>query len=100
MTATQEINILVKQHRKLRTDTEREAFYQDVISGLTNKDSDGLAEGLLALKESVRNRRLKAEREAQSKKGAHFQVFTASEEERELLKLLLERLNIPFKMSA
>ena len=100
MTATQEISKWVTQHRKLQNDAEREAFYQSIIASLSKKNNENLADGLLALKETVKARRQAAELALLSKQERFFQVFPSSEEERELLKSLLERMNIPFKMSA
>ncbi|MFM9948321.1 MAG: hypothetical protein ACKV1O_10320 [Saprospiraceae bacterium] len=99
MTAAQELNAWVKQHRSLETAADREAFYQTILAKLSGKDSDSLHAGLLALKESIRKRRLQAEKTATPRSEFPIKVFPGSEEEREFLKLLLERMNIAYTMS-
>jgi len=100
MTARQEIQEWLKQHRQLDNETAREQFYQNLLATLADKDSDSLREGLLALKESVKASRMKAEKTIQAKPTTSFQVFPNTREEQELLQKLLERMAIPFKMSA
>lgn len=100
MTAQQELQVWLQQHRQLDNEAAREQFYQHILATLGEKDSDSLREGLLALKESVRASRIKAEKAVQAKPTGLIQVFPNTHEERELLQKLLERMNIPFKMSA
>lgn len=99
MTAAQELKAWVNQHRTLETAADREAFYQTILAELSGKDSDSLHAGLLALKESIRKRRLQAEKTAIPRSKFAIQIFPSSEEERELLKLLLERMNIAYTMN-
>ena len=100
MTAQQELQAWLQQNRQLDNEAAREQFYQSILATLGEKDSDGLREGLLALKESVQTSRIKAEKMVQSKPTGSFQVFPKNREEQELLQKLLERMAIPFKMSA
>jgi hypothetical protein len=99
MTAQQELQTWLEQHRQLDNEAAPEQFYQNLLATLGNKDSDSLREGLLALKESVKASRIKAEKTAQSKPSGSFQVFPKSREEQQLLQTLLERMDIPFKMN-
>lgn len=99
-TAQQELQAWLEQHRQLDSEAAREQFYQNLLATLGEKDSDDLREGLLVLKESVRTSRIKAEKAVQAKPTSSFQVFPNSREEQELLQKLLERMAIPFKMSA
>ncbi len=54
MTAQQELQEWLKQHRQLDNEVEKEHFYQNLLATLGQKDSEYFQEGLLALKESVR----------------------------------------------
>ncbi len=100
MTAQQELQTWLEQHRQLDSEVAREQFYQNLFATLGNKDGDSLREGLLALKASVRASRIKAEKIVQNKPTGSLQVFPKSREEQELLQQLLERMAIPFKMSS
>jgi hypothetical protein len=100
MTAQQELQTWLEQHRQLDSEAAREQFYQNLLAMLGGKDSDSLHEGLLAFKESVKASRIKAEKMLQAKPTESLQVFPNTREERELLQKLLERMAIPFKMSA
>jgi len=100
MTAQQELQAWLQQHRQLDNEAAREQFYRNILATLGEKDSDGLREGLIALKESVRASRIKAEKAVQAKPTGLIQVFPNTHEEWELLQKLLERMNIPFKMTA
>lgn len=100
MTAQQELQNWLQQHRQLDNEAAREQFYQNLLATLGNKDGDGLREGLLALKKSVRASRIKAEKAVKAKPTGSLQVFPKNHEERELLQKLLERMAIPFKMNA
>jgi hypothetical protein len=100
MAAQQELQTWLEQHRQLDNEAAREQFYQNLLTTLGEKDSDDLRKGLLALKESVRASRIKAEKMLQAKPTGSFQVFPKNREEQELLQKLLERMAIPFKMSA
>ena len=99
MTAQQELQTWLEQHRQLDKEAAREQFYQNLLFTLDSKDGDSLREGLLALKSSVRASRIKAENMVRNKPTGSLQVFPKSLEEQELLQQLLERLAIPFKMS-
>ncbi|GAB4489068.1 MAG: hypothetical protein OHK0019_06180 [Saprospiraceae bacterium] len=99
MTAQQELQSWLEQHRQLDDEAAREQFFQNLLATLGEKDSDSLREGLLALKESVRASRIKAEKMIRGKPIVSLQVFPKSHEEQELLQKLLERMAIPFKMS-
>lgn len=99
MTAQQELQTWLEQHRQLDNEAAREQFYQNLLATLGSKDSDGLREGLLALKESVKANRIKAEKAVQTQPTGTLQVFPKNREEQELLQQLLERMAIPFKMS-
>lgn len=98
MTAQQELQNWLEQHRQLDSEAAREQFYQKLFATLGGKDSDDHREGLLALKESVKASRIKAEKMAQAKPAASLQVFPKNREEQQLLQKLLERMAIPFKM--
>ncbi|MEO6039302.1 MAG: hypothetical protein ABIQ93_12895 [Saprospiraceae bacterium] len=100
MTAQQEIQTWLNQHRQLEDKTAKEQFYQNLLATLGEKDSDSLQEGLLALMESARASRVKAEKTVLAKPAGTFQVFPKSQEEKELLQKLLERMRISFKMIA
>ncbi len=100
MTAQQELQNWLEQHRQLEGETARAQFYQNLLVTLGEKDSDNLHEGLLALRQSVRASRIKAENKIQAKPLVSFQIFPKTQQEQELLRQLLEHLNIPFKMSA
>ncbi|MCW5922208.1 MAG: hypothetical protein KIS77_07695 [Saprospiraceae bacterium] len=100
MTAQQELQTWLEQHRQLDSEAAREQFYQNLLATLGEKDSDDLREGLLALKESVRASRIKAEKMSQTQLAGSLQVFPKNREEQQLLQTLLERMDIPFKMSA
>jgi len=100
MTAQQELQTWLEQHRQLDNEAASEQFYQNILATLEEKDSDSLREGLLALKESVRASRIKAEKTGQAKPTESLQVFPKNREEQQLLQRLLERMGVPFKMSA
>ncbi len=100
MTAQQEIQEWLKQHRQLDNEAARQQFYQNLIGTLDSKDSKGLQEGLLALKEFIKASRIKAEGKVDTTSTGSLQVFPNTLEEMELLRNLLERMDIPFKMSA
>lgn len=100
MDANQEINDWLIRHRQLESEAAKDQFYQELLESLGNRDSDILHEGLLALKESVRSRRIKAEKAAMTNLATSFQVFPNNLEEQELLQNLLERMKIPYKKSA
>ncbi len=97
MTAQQDLQSWLEQHRQLEGEAAKAEFYRHLMTTLNEKDSDSLREGMQALKQSVSATRLKAE---QAKPRVTFQVFPKSQEEKDLLQKLLERMNIPFKMSA
>ena len=74
-----------------------------INSGLTYRYFDvpkAEYEGLLALQQSVRASRIKAEKKVPVKPIASFQIFPKTHEEQELLKQLLERMDIPFEVIA
>ena len=98
MTAQQELQTWLEQHRQLEGEVDKEHFYRNLLATLGGKDSDSLREGLLALQQSVHTTRIKAEKEVQVKPTMSFQIFPKTQEEQELLQKLLEHLNIPFKM--
>ena len=100
MTAQQELQEWLKQHRQLDNEVEKEHFYQNLLATLGQKDSEYFQEGLLALKESVRAVRMKAGQVVDSAPAGSFQVFPKSLKEQELLQKLLENMGIPFKMGA
>ena len=66
MTAQQELQTWLEQHRQLDNEAAREQFYQNLLATLGRKDRDDLREGLLALKESVKTSRIKAEKAVQA----------------------------------
>jgi len=98
MTAYRELQQWIEQHRLLDTPADREAFFQNLLHKLEKKDENASHEGLLALLSAVRSTRIQAEKQVAS--VVSLQVFPKSPEETELLRLLLDRLAIPFKMSA
>ena len=98
MTAQQELQEWLEQHRQLDSDTAREQFYQNLLATLGSKDSDSFRDGLLAFKESVRASRIKAEKAVKIEPATALQVFPKNLEEQEFLQKLLERMAIPFKM--
>jgi DNA-directed RNA polymerase subunit F len=100
MTAQQELQTWLEQHRQLNNEAEREQFYQKIFATLDGKASDDLREGLSALKKSVKATRVKAEKMTKTQAAASLQVFPKNREEQQLLQKLLERMDIPFKMSA
>ncbi len=100
MTATKELQAWLEQHRHLEDEDARERFYKNLLTTLEEKNGDGLREGLLALHKSVQATRVKAEKATQIKPTGSFQIFPKTYEEQQLLQSLLERMNIPFKMSA
>ncbi len=97
MTAQQQLQNWLEQHRQLDNETERGQFYQHLIAVLGNQDSDSLREGLLALKDTVKASRIKAEKSLRAQAAGSLQVFPKNREEQELLQKLLERMGIPFK---
>ena len=100
MTAQQELQTWLEQHRQLEGEVDKEHFYRNLLATLGGKDSDSLREGLLALQQSVRASRIKAEKKVPVKPIASFQIFPKTHEEQELLKQLLERMDIPFEVIA
>lgn len=98
MTAYRELHEWIEQHRLLDTPADREAFFQNLLHKLERKDENSFKEGLVALLSAVRLTRVQAEKQVAS--AVSLQVFPKSPEETELLRLLLDRLAIPFKMSA
>lgn len=100
MTAKEEINKWKEEYLKLNSDTEKEAFKNKMYASLSNKKSEELAEGLIALKETARDIRLEAEGKIMKNKTGSIQVFPSSEKDKEMLEALLVRMNIPYKISA
>ncbi len=97
MTAKQEINNWKEEFCKLNTVAEREAFKEKMYASLGNKNADELAEGLLALKNTAREIRIRAEKQ---NRATSIEVFPTSEKDKKMLEALLVRMNIPYKISA
>ncbi|MBL7796298.1 MAG: hypothetical protein JNJ90_07325 [Saprospiraceae bacterium] len=98
MVAHQELRQWIERHRVLSNSDDRELFFKTLLHKLEEKDENDIQEGLAALLAAVRSARTQAE-----KQPAHvvsFQIFPKSPEESELIRQLLDRLAIPFKMSA
>lgn len=99
MTAKQEIQKWLKQHRQLNSETDGEQFFQNLFETLGSKNADQHHEGVLALGAAVHATRLQAEKAKNLKKVGLLLVFPKSPEEQELLQKLLEQMAIPFKMN-
>jgi hypothetical protein len=98
MTAYRELQQWIEQHRLLDTPADRAAFFQNLLQKLERKNENSFKEGLVALLSAVRSTQIQAEKQVAS--AVSLQVFPQSPEETKLLRLLLDRLAIPFKMSA
>lgn len=98
MVAHQELQQWLEQHRVLSTSDSREFFFKTLLGKLEVKDENEIKDGLSALLATVRSARMRVEK--QSAPVASFQIFPNSPEESELIRQLLDRLAIPFKMSA
>lgn len=98
MTAKQEIKDWRKEFSGMKTEVEREEFKKKLHDSLSERDEESLTAGLFALKEFAREVRLEAEKDA--KPATKFQVFPTSNKDWEFLRDLLDRMNIPYKVSA
>jgi len=98
MVAHQELRQWIEQHRVLSNSDDRELFFKILLRKLEAKDEKEITEGLAALLAAARSARAQAEK--QSVPVVNFQVFPKTPEESELIRQLLDRLAIPFKMSA
>ena len=100
MTAKQELQFWLQQHRQVNAESERKKFFQNLLNQLDSKDGEGHKKGLMALQKSVQATRQNAEKSKKSKEIESIVVLQKSREEQELLQSLLERMAIPFKRSA
>ncbi len=100
MDAKKELQEWLEQHRQLTDTSEREQFFQNLLTRLGEKSSDELRQGLAALRASVRSTRRQAQKTAKNTPVLTMEVFPKNQEEQELLQQLLERMAIPFKMTS
>ncbi|MFN0035788.1 MAG: hypothetical protein ACKVUS_12025, partial [Saprospiraceae bacterium] len=100
MTAKQELEQWVQQHRSLDTVEGKQHFYQKITATLDAQTSEARLAGLFALKDSVSKQRAGIERNLSQKASSGFRVFPPSEEDRAFLQALFFRMNIPYEMTA
>lgn len=98
MTTKQELKAWSKKFSGVKTEVEREEFKKNLHASLSKRDEASLTAGLFAVKEFAREVRLEAEKKAES--AAPFQVFPTTNEDGEFLRGLLDRMKIPYKISA
>jgi hypothetical protein len=99
MTAKQELEQWVQQHRSLSTMEGKQVFYQKITATLDAQTSEARLTGLLALKDFVSKQRANLEQKLPKGTSSGFRVFPTSEEDRAFLQSLFFRMNIPYELT-